>query len=1246
MRVPAATGEPLAEPQAPFAALDDLLRDAGAFGTVDVTLASVESAAAIVRHAERRARQIARSFATAAGTTAEVWRELAHRLGAGFDSDEPQAFAAGIARAARGRVLVVPRARATVWGRAVCDELAHFATEPERRLLLVALDAPCCSARGLTALDAARRGPRAIFTAARSAQSSEERSGREGSPPSTRDARARRVSLDLRELASQLGEDESRRWWEALVASDEFLASGPLTALESLDGWWQSVRARGADVPRVRVKDLGLEAPELELLRLLVRAGESLDKSQLSRLPSECLGGDPDQAIEGLVGRGLVSRDEASGQCLVSDFAWADSQALQARPEQDRALVDLLEATAQDAWSMMRAGELACSAGLVSNAQRCAFRALTMVTETTARADLWCRWRECLETFAANAVAQDAGGKDAGGHLARLIASAEHALVLGDSDRADELSALALRCDGNRFDVLLIRGRAMSARGDVTGATLALKKATARAATDAERARAEAVLAETRYLGGDHLEAERIATSAVTLAADQATRLAARNVLGKLLIAREGWTEAEAHFAADALDAAAERLPEAELRAHLNRAVSLLWAGRREEAGRIFSEVYEQGQQTGNKRAMAYALSNLATVAILSHRYADALALSDRAIAVRRQMGEHMLLVLPVTNLAELRLRLGLLEEAEQALRFGLHACGDSLPLSQYAYFAMTSALIHLERGDTQVAARELATARSGACSSGDTSLLGRVERIAARVALEDGDVVGVRNALENAKACRHNPGGKADLARIEAMLARALGEDFLEASERAVLLAQQADDSEHLREAYLLRAQAHAARGEMILAEGFKRRAVEQCERVIATLSPALRERFLARPALAAVLASEEGTLGSLSDEQSSPSVSPSAATGDPSRPRERRLVGDSSTMRVLRGTIRRVASAHTTVLIHGPTGTGKELVAEAIHQASERSRGPLVKVNCAALVETLLLSELFGHEKGAFTGASTRRRGRFELAEGGTLFLDEIGDISPRTQVALLRVLQDGTFERVGGCSSIRSNVRIVCATHRDLRAMVERGEFREDLYYRLCGVTIEVPALKDRLTDLDALCSSLLERAAETAGVTVRPFAPDTLRGLARHGWPGNVRELENALRVAALFAKGPCIELSDFTDNIDSLRYLAGSVAGRGPLDATRPSSPPPPDDRGGSEEHGPSSSTDVFYAEIRGGTGLGEMKKKLEQDCIARALVDAGGNITKAAQLLGMKRPRLSQLVKQYNLGTMLEDIKS
>jgi len=246
---------------------------------------------------------------------------------------------------------------------------------------------------------------------------------------------------------------------------------------------------------------------------------------------------------------------------------------------------------------------------------------------------------------------------------------------------------------------------------------------------------------------------------------------------------------------------------------------------------------------------------------------------------------------------------------------------------------------------------------------------------------------------------------------------------------------------------------------------------------------------------------------------------------------------------------------------------------------------------------------------------------------------------------------VLQEKTFERVGGTAPIRANVRVVCATHRDLRAMVARGEFREDLYYRLCGMVLEVPALRERVADLGAIANALLVRIAEERGVAPMTLSSSALFALQQHAWPGNVRELENALRAASLFAETSELQLEDFTENVESLRYLAESSlaatdSGRGMRDAAGAGMPSQGVQKltstaaaGGTVSRPESSSpTDVAYAHIRGGVSLADMKRQIERDCIARALGETDGNITKAAVLLGMKRPRLSQLVKQYGLG--------
>jgi transcriptional regulator with GAF, ATPase, and Fis domain/Tfp pilus assembly protein PilF len=959
---------------------------------------------------------------------------------------------------------------------------------------------------------------------------------------------------------------------------------------------------------------VSLSAEPARILASLVEAEQALSAAQI-----EALGGS--ETVEALCLLGCVRRD-ASGAAAAQPLS--DARPLSRNHR--RRLMEVLATVDADAWSMMRAAELAAIVGEPKRAEELAFAALGALGDAVARQDLWVRWERAF------------GVLTSGDQLDHLIRSAELALQLGDGERADQLARRAMQLDSGRFDVLLLHGRSSNARGDMTTAALSLTRAMTVARAGGERAQAAGLLAHVRYTAGDPKQAERYANEAIELAEDIETRLEGRNVLGKLLLAREAWAEAEQHFATDAYEASLEGARESELRARLNRAIAILYLGRREKAREILEEVLYDGDAHGEPRAVAFALSNLAAIAILEHRYERALELSERAIEVRRALGGRVGTVQPITNLAELRLQLGLVDEAEQALRFGLSACGQDLPLSRYAYFAKASACIHLARGDTGLASKDVATAISGATCSGELAVLAQCHRIAARIALDDGDLARARSALVAADTMRHTAFGEAELRVLQARALRASGEPFLDAAREALTCAQRSDDPESKREAHVLMCQAYRLAGDEDAALSHLKSALAERDRVAHALPAALRSRYLSRRVLSE-LAALEANIHELTELEAPPTtrVRPEVLTAPPP---VRHLVGDSPAMRALRGTIRRVGDTDATVLIHGETGTGKELVAEAIHRGSRRASGPMVKVNCAALVETLLLSELFGHEKGAFTGASTRRRGRFEVAEGGTLFLDEIGDISPRTQVALLRVLQDGTFERVGGCTQLRANVRIVCATHRDLRAMVERGEFREDLYYRLCGVIIEVPALRERVEDIPSLAQALLAQAERQSGIEARPLSREALRTLTRHNWPGNVRELENALRVAALFARGPEIALSDFTDNVEGLRQLPS----RG-----HPSSVPPPPDTelGKGDPLAPTpSSSDLVYSEVRGGSRLSDMKRRIEQECIARALVDSGGNITRAAALLGMKRPRLSQLVKQYKLATVLEDFKS
>jgi DNA-binding NtrC family response regulator len=311
--------------------------------------------------------------------------------------------------------------------------------------------------------------------------------------------------------------------------------------------------------------------------------------------------------------------------------------------------------------------------------------------------------------------------------------------------------------------------------------------------------------------------------------------------------------------------------------------------------------------------------------------------------------------------------------------------------------------------------------------------------------------------------------------------------------------------------------------------------------------------------------------------------------------RARFHNIIGDSSQLQAVYDMVKRAATTKATVLILGESGTGKELIAQAIHHESQRRDKAFVKVHCAALSEGLLESELFGHEKGAFTGAVGRKEGRFELADGGTLFLDEIGEISPSVQVKLLRVLQQREFERVGGTQTLKVDVRIVAATHRDLVGEVKAGRFREDLYYRLNVVAVTLPPLRERKSDIPALVSHFLEKYSDSYGKEVRGLAPGTLQALLSYDWPGNIRELENAIERAVVLAPGNELTTDD----------LPPVLRGPRPVGAS-PSSLIP-----------------------------GATLAQIEREAILRTLEMVGGSTTRAAEILGISVRKVQYRLKEY-----------
>ncbi len=306
--------------------------------------------------------------------------------------------------------------------------------------------------------------------------------------------------------------------------------------------------------------------------------------------------------------------------------------------------------------------------------------------------------------------------------------------------------------------------------------------------------------------------------------------------------------------------------------------------------------------------------------------------------------------------------------------------------------------------------------------------------------------------------------------------------------------------------------------------------------------------------------------------------------------------LIGESVPMRQVFETVQQVAPSRATVLITGETGTGKELIAHAIHNLSPRKTGPFIAVHAAALPSTLLESELFGHEKGAFTGAVERRVGRFELADGGTIFLDEVGELEPQMQVKLLRVLEERAFERVGGQKTIQVDVRLIAATNKDLKKLVAEGKFRDDLFYRLSVVTLHLPPLRDRRDDIPLLVHAFLAEFNRENNKNVRDVTADAMNVLLAYDWPGNVRELRNAVEQMVVLARSERLTLRDVPAAI------------RGGADLTK-------------------------ISVVRTGMTVEEAERQL----IIQALKEVGGNRTLAAKKVGMSRRTLHRKLKKYRL---------
>jgi len=320
-------------------------------------------------------------------------------------------------------------------------------------------------------------------------------------------------------------------------------------------------------------------------------------------------------------------------------------------------------------------------------------------------------------------------------------------------------------------------------------------------------------------------------------------------------------------------------------------------------------------------------------------------------------------------------------------------------------------------------------------------------------------------------------------------------------------------------------------------------------------------------------------------------------------------RIIGESEPTRLVKEKIEQVAKSDITVLIQGESGTGKELVAEAIQRKSNRASGPFVTLNCAALPENLIESELFGYEKGAFTGAAARKRGKFEIASGGTIFLDEIGDMALNTQAKVLRVIQEREVERLGGVKPIKVDVRIIAATHKDLKELIGQKQFREDLFYRINVVNIQLAPLRERSEDIPPMVDHFVKIASERSGREIKGVTPKAMTALKNFKWPGNVRQLQNIIEGASVFMSGNMIDIDNLPEEI-KLGFKPENNCGM----------------------------FDWIAEQIEQGRTLDDMIAQIEKEMISRVLCETEGNQSKAAQMLGIKRGTLQYKMKTYELG--------
>ncbi|TVR02652.1 MAG: AAA family ATPase, partial [Deltaproteobacteria bacterium] len=772
--------------------------------------------------------------------------------------------------------------------------------------------------------------------------------------------------------------------------------------------------------------------------------------------------------------------------------------------------------------------------------------------------------------------------------LTRLV---EVCVAMGDSDRAIAHNAARLQCAPADEHAAIHRrhGELLTERGsyddalqrfDAASAALDRRPEDPESDHDTERLRIQASRAEAWYGKGDYERAIETARDTLRSIPDDCAgeprrlRLRLSNTLGKVYLFLGEYERALEVFQENHRLARDSGWPDEEVRALFNQATIALQQRRHDDAERMFLDCIAFGEETANPLTRAFCLLNLAVVHHKTLRYAEALDAYLHGLAIFRQSGNELQYAVTAMNLGALLDTIGDPERARALL-------GESIEVSRrrdIKYFLGRAHHIHglLELGAEHAAdaQRHLDRALDVLGQTGASTFHDRIRIAQARAAHGLGNHA-LRDRILRELPCdgddtdTREVRAERDIYRAVFLLEDGNTNDAIPLLEGALAVVEELDVHEHVWRARLHLGRASRRAGNLRRARALLQGSADLVEHIAQQLPEPLREAYRNTPERRHVrdelLAVEHGDPARPPD-----ATSLSPTQWDAWRDQYAEIIGEDPRLHQIFRIVDRVASADSTILIQGESGTGKELVAEAIHQRSPRNDGPFVKVNCAAFVETLLLSELFGHERGAFTGATTRRKGRFELAEGGTLFLDEIGDISANTQVALLRVLQERTFERVGGGDTLSSDARIICATNRNLEELVREGTFRLDLYYRLKGVVLDLPPLRERRPDIPRLVHHFSRQLARD-GQAARRFSEEAMAWLVRYSWPGNVRELENFLRSMLLFVDGPLVELRHITQFRDFFadgafldttpEWLPDTL--RNP--AAHPTTTPPPDE---------------------------------------------------------------------------------